>query len=245
MRGGDEGQRQAYLAALAIPLWTARYDLPGAAPSLPLVPVPFVIDLPAAGRVEAGVTEAGVAEAEIVEPTAPLAAPSVIPVAPTTPVERPLPVRQAPAATSAPSATETTPQALPRFALRVQALAPGWLGIIALGDVPDLSAQEYRLLASISHALGAAPDFSGSASLLRWPLNNNPRLDHGPGAAAEWLAHALKVPDGWRCLVLGEAVAVHVRAALPSATTMVAGPALTTLLTTPQAKKSLWLSLHV
>lgn len=239
MRGGDEGQRQAYLAALAIPLWTARYDLPGAAPSLPLVPVPFVIDLPDAGRVEVGV-----AEAEIVE-TAPLAAPSVIPVAPTSPVERPVPVRQAPAATSAPSAMETTPQALPRFALRVQALAPGWLGIIALGDVPDLSAQEYRLLASISHALGAAPDFSGSASLLRWPLNNNPRLDHGPGAAAEWLAHALKVPDGWRCLVLGEAVAVHVRAALPPATTMVAGPALTTLLTTPQAKKSLWLSLHV
>ena len=64
-------------------------------------------------------------------------------------------------------------------------MAPGWLGIIALGDVPDLSAQEYRLLAALGHALGAAPDFTGPASLLRWPLNNNPRLDHSEAAAID------------------------------------------------------------
>ena len=33
---GEEGRRQAYLAALEIPLWTARAPLPAAAPSLPL-----------------------------------------------------------------------------------------------------------------------------------------------------------------------------------------------------------------
>jgi len=241
LSGGDEGQRQAYLAALGLPLWTARHDLPGAAPSLPLVLVPFVIDLPdAVVLVETAFDQGPVAAASLVE------APPVVPAAPTTPADRPVPVVRPVSATSpVPSAAEASLQAAPRFALRVQPLAPGWLGIIALGDVPDLSAQEYRLLSSISQALGAAPDFSGSASLLRWPLNNNPRLDHGPGAAVEWLTHALKVPDGWRCLLLGEAVAVHVRASLPSATMMVAGPALTTLLTTPQTKRSLWLSLHV
>lgn len=250
MSGGDEGQRQAYLAALAIPLWTARYDLPGAAPSLPLVAVPFVTDLPPTVALE----ETTVFEPAPVTATAPAATPPPPPAVTATSVDRPSPVRQAPVATatatSVPPATDATLQVtLPttgqaRFTLRVQPLAPGWLGIIALGDVPDLSGQEYRLLSAISHALGAAPDFSGSASLLRWPLNNNPRLDHGATAAVEWLSHALKVPEGWRCLVLGEGVAVQVRAALSSVTTMVAGPALATLLTTPQAKKSLWLSLH-
>lgn len=241
--GRDEGQRQAYLAALAIPLWTARYDLPGAAPSLPLVAVPFLADVPEAAFPEEGMAEPEAPAADLSEPVARqapvVAPPSAVPAMGQA-------VRQAatPVAPATGMAIQGTP-ALPRFTLRVQPLAPGWLAIIALGDVPDLSGQEYRLLSAISHALGAAPDFSGSASLLRWPLNANPKLDHGPGAAVEWLSHALKVPDGWRCLVLGEAVAVHVRAALPASTTMVAGPALATLLTTPQAKKSFWLSLNV
>lgn len=243
--GGDEGRRQAYLAALAIPLWTARYDLPGAAPSLPLVAVPFLADVPEAAFPEEGMVEPEAPAAVLSEPVA-RQAPVVAPSSAVPAMGQP--VRQAAAATPVPPAagmaTQGTP-ALPRFTLRVQPLAPGWLAIIALGDVPDLSGQEYRLLSAISHALGAAPDFSGSASLLRWPLNSNPKLDHGPSAAVEWLSHALKVPEGWRCLVLGEAVAVHVRAALPASATMVAGPALPTLLTTPHTKKSLWLSLNV
>lgn len=232
MSGGDEGQRQAYLAALGLPLWTARYDLPGAAPSLPLMHVPFCADIPDAAELpvapETALPEQGLPVTEV--SAAPLRQ------------ERQAPVMPTPAAAVANSVSVNP--ALPRFALRVQALAPGWLAIIVLGDVPDLSAQEYRLVSGISHVLGAAPDFSGPASLLRWPLNSNPRLDHGAGAAVEWLSHALKVPEGWRCLVLGESVAVHVRAALPAETVMVAGPALATLLTMPQTKKSLWLSLH-
>lgn len=235
MSGGDEGQRQAYLAALGLPLWTARYDLPGAAPSLPLMHVPFCADIPDAAELP---VVSMAPETALHDQGLPVTDVSAAPLR----QEPQAPVMSTPAAAVA-NPVSVNP-ALPRFALRVQALAPGWLAIIALGDVPDLSAQEYRLVSGISHVLGAAPDFSGPASLLRWPLNSNPRLDHGAGAAVEWLSHALKVPEGWRCLVLGESVAVHVRAALPAETVMVAGPALATLLSMPQTKKSLWLSLH-
>lgn len=240
MSGGDEGQRQAYLAALGLPLWTARYDLPGAASSLPLMHVPFCADIPDAAELPVVSMVPVAPETALSDQGAPVSEVSTAPAR----QERQTPVMPTPAAAAAVADPVSVNPALPRFALRVQALAPGWLAIIALGDVPDLSAQEYRLVSGISHALGAAPDFSGPASLLRWPLNSNPRLDHGAGAAVEWLSHALKVPEGWRCLVLGESVAVHVRAALPAATVMVAGPALATLLSMPQTKKSLWLSLH-
>jgi len=40
----DEGRRQAYLAALGIPLWTARQPLPGALPAQGLEAVTFVAD---------------------------------------------------------------------------------------------------------------------------------------------------------------------------------------------------------
>ncbi|HCT40229.1 MAG TPA: hypothetical protein DF427_03450 [Moraxellaceae bacterium] len=233
MSGGDEGQRQAYLAALGLPLWTARYDLPGAASSLSLMHVPFCADIPDAAELPVA-TEAVLPDQGVSVTAVPAAPPRQ---------GRQATVMPTPAAPAVADPVPVNP-AFPRFVLRVQALAPGWLAIIALGDVPDLSAQEYRLVSGISHALGAAPDFSGPSSLLRWPLNSNPRLDHGAGAAVEWLSHALKVPEGWRCLVLGESVAVHVRAALPAATVMVAGPALATLLSMPQTKKSLWLSLH-
>lgn len=245
--GIEEGRRQAYLASLGLPLWTARHDLPGAAPSSLLVFEPFwgepadtgfVAPEVAPGEVAQGVVARG---DSLPEATVATTVAAVAPVAAREPV--PPAVRQdaeAVPASGAPASAAT----VTRFTLRVQALAPGWLGIMALGDVPDLSAQEYRLLSALGHALGAAPDFTGSASLLRWPLNNNPRLDHSEAAAIEWLRHALKVPEGWRCVVLGEVMSVLVRTALPASTAMVAGPALATLLSTPLAKKSLWLSLH-
>lgn len=238
----EEGRRQAYLASLGLPLWTARHDLPGAAPSSLLVFEPFLSEPVETEFVAPDVAEVDVARVEArPEPAAVATATTPAPGASREPV-RPV-MRQDPVvapASNAPASTAT----VTRFTLRVQALAPGWLGIMALGDVPDLSAQEYRLLSALSHALGAAPDFTGPASLLRWPLNNNPRLDHSEAAAIEWLRHALKVPEGWRCVVLGEAMAVLVRSALPASTAMVAGPTLAALLSAPLAKKSLWLSLH-
>lgn len=233
---GDEGRRQAYLAALGVPLWTARFDLPGAAVSLPLQPLAFVVD--SAGLVE--VAEAPAPAAAPVADTSPIARyaeppASVIPSE--TPAES-LQRAEAPTPGSSSPATAT-----PRFSLRVQALAPGWLGVVSLGEVPDLSAREYQLLAGLAEALGAAPDFTAPVGLLRWPLNRNPRLDHGAAAAVEWLSHALRVPEGWRCLVLGDA-AVHVRAAVPAAVPVTAGPALAAMLASPGLKKSLWRALH-
>lgn len=40
----DEGRRQAYLAALAIPVWTARHDLVHAQPTQALTMIPYVTD---------------------------------------------------------------------------------------------------------------------------------------------------------------------------------------------------------
>lgn len=235
----DEGRRQAYLASLGLPLWTARHDLPGAAPSSLLVFEPFLGE-----PVESGFVAPDVAQVDVVQVEArpePALVTTTAPVLSREPVQ---PAGRQDASIAPASSVPASTANVTRFALRVQALAPGWLGIMALGDVPDLSAQEYRLLSALGHALGAAPDFTGPASLLRWPLNNNPRLDHSEAAAIEWLRHALKVPEGWRCVVLGEAMSVLVRSALPASTAMVAGPALTTLLSAPLAKKSLWLSLH-
>ncbi|MDP2228220.1 MAG: hypothetical protein Q8J78_12175 [Moraxellaceae bacterium] len=238
---GDEGRRQAYLAALGVPLWTARFDLPGAATSLPLQSMAFV----AAADIESAVDVAPVAAN--VESSATVM-PAEVPAAalPQTPVVSPSSTASfisAERPATAPPFADPSSTDAPRFALRVQALAPGWLGVVSLGDVPDLSAREYQLLAGLAEALGAAPDFTAPIGLLRWPLNRNPRLDHGAAAAVEWLSHALRVPEGWRCLVLGDA-AVHVRAAVPAAVPVTAGPALAAMLATPVLKKSLWRALH-
>ena len=241
MSSMDEGRRQAYLASLGLPLWTARHDVPGASPSSLLVFEPFLRGQPEIHPVGPEMVQQDSAEPVVSAAVAPAPIASVTPTRPAVaavPASDPIdPALEGQIASTTPSAT--------RFTLRVQALAPGWLGVVALGDVPDLSASEHRLLAAISHALGASPDFSGSTSLLRWPLNNNPRMDHSEAAAIDWLRNAMKIPEGSRCVVLGEAISVLIRTALPASTVMVAGPSLATLLATPLAKKSLWLSLHV
>lgn len=237
----DEGRRQAYLAALGVPLWSARHDLSGAAHSPSLVFVPFLDESQAVAPI---VVDGAVIEARSESVTVPPSAPAVSPREPATRSVTPPSAIAAEATAVSTSAPTATASAL-RFSLRVQALAPGWLGITMLGDVPDHSKQEYKLLSALSHALGAAPDFSGSVSVLSWPRNANPGMDHSEAAAIEWLSHALKVPEGWRCVVLGEAMSVQVRAALPASIVMVAGPSLNALLTTPLTKKTLWMALHV
>lgn len=237
MGGMDEGRRQAYLAALGVPLWSARHDLSGAAHSSSLVFVPFLDESPA---VEPIVADVAVIESRPEAVTAPTSTPAM-------PSREPAARSAAPqsATTVATTSAPTSTASALRFSLRVQALAPGWLGITMLGDVPDHSKQEYKLLSALGYALGAAPDFSGSVSVLSWPRNANPGMDHSETAAIEWLSHALKVPEGWRCVVLGEAMSVQVRSALPAATVMVVGPSLSALLTMPLTKKTLWMALHV
>ena len=131
---------------------------------------------------------------------------------------------------------------LPRLSCRAWSLAPGTSAVIALEDAPDLSAAEYRLLDNIARALEASEMPSAAGDLLRWPLNRNPALDHGPEALHTWLGHALRLPPG-RCVVFGEALAWHVSAALPG-TVVVAVPALGELLADAGAKRRLWQALY-
>jgi hypothetical protein len=132
--------------------------------------------------------------------------------------------------------------AVPRLGCRAWTLAPGLCALVDQGEAPDLSAAEHRLLAALALALDAPEPPGAVGNLLRWPLNRNPRLDHGPAAMQAWLAHALRLPSG-RCLVFGAVLAAHVRAARPDLN-VIAGPSLAELLAGGDAKRRLWQALH-
>lgn len=229
---GDEGRRQAYLAALGIPLWSARRELPGALPAEPLTPVPYMV-AEAASLLEA-----------IPEPV-PSPAPPVPPAPPVSvPAKGALEQRgtEAPDRTPAAPPVAAPPTQIPRFVCRVQSLAPGYSAVVALGEAPDLAAAEHRLLANIAQALGGDATATPPCEQLRWPLNRNPALDHSASAMIEWLTHALKVSNP-NCLVFGEELAGYVRSALPQVT-VTSAPSLAELLQSPAAKSGLWKSLH-
>lgn len=236
---GGEGRRQAYLAALGIPLWSARQELPGALPAAPLDFEPYVDGETAESPAAAIADEVPSAPVAASAPPAP-AAPSAPPAK--TAVQAPKPASQpAPEPEAAPPRRAASTD-VPRLACRVVALAPQWSAVIDLGDAPDLSALEHRLLGNIAQALGGDPSALPVGDLLRWPLNRNPALDHGTAAMQQWLAHALKLPAG-RCLVFGDTAAASIRAALPQQAVTVA-PTLVELLAEPAAKRALWQALH-
>lgn len=240
--GMEEGRRQAWLAALGIPLWSSRQDLPGAKPSAGLE---FTAFLEAAASLPVAET----AEAEVGIPAVVEAAPVFSeqgsrPIEPATP-SRVVSVPAQVASTSQSSEKPTTSNPdHPRFACRVELLAPGWLGVIALDDAPDLSAQEYRLLGNLVHALGGDGAAAGAREHFRWPLSPNPSIPRDAGAAREALAAFLgRRREATRWLVLGETLAVYVRTALPQHQ-VIAAPMLRELLENPAAKRSLWQALH-
>lgn len=230
-----EGRRQAYLAALGIPLWSARQALPGALPGAPLVFVPFLSGAevaPAAPEV----TSAAAARQAVMPAREAAAAPHVTAAAaPEIRRERsPVPPAVTPAT---PAPAPTGDSRFPRLGCCLRSLGPGWTAVIDLDDAPDLAALEYRLLDNIALALGAEAPPDASGETLRWPLNRNPSLDHGRDAMLAWLRHALRLPPG-ACVVFGEALAGHVQAALPERGVVVA-PALGELLANPTAKRHL------
>lgn len=230
----EEGRRQAYLAALGIPLWTARVNVPGALAAPPLEWTPFLADvsLPSALPESAAPAEPVAPRSPAPTPVAPEPSPAPSPRRAETPEQRVAPRAPAPAAVA--SAIDG---AMPRLQCRMRPLAPGWTAVIDLGDAPDLAAQEYRLLESIARALGAT-ELSGMAGeLLAWPLNRNPALDHGADAMRAWLRHALRLPPGL-CLVFGEALAAQIQATHPGRP-LIAAPALAALLVDTGAKRRL------
>lgn len=235
---GDEGRRQAYLAALGIPLWSARVGLPGALPSAPLAFVPFVAEA-------APAASAPTLPPPVMEVAAPAHAPAEAPA-----VRRPEAVRLPPAegvpGAVGESASPGQGKAAPgrpaaggsaSLHCRVRPLRHDVTAVIALDEVPDLSGLEYRLLANIARALGADELPEGAGEVLRWPLNRNPALDHGHEAMLAWLAHALRLPPGG-CVVFGEALAADVQAAFPDLR-LRAAPSLPELLADPAAKRRL------
>jgi hypothetical protein len=224
---GNEGRRQAYLAALGIPLWASRRELPGALPASPLEVVPYVA-AEEVGRFEV-----------VPEPVESAAPPVPTTSAPPIPAPR---VAEAPAPASTPPPPAAEALQFPKFVCRVQALAPGYSAVVSLGDAPDLAAAEHRLLANIAQALGGEAVSTPPCEHLRWPLNRNPTLDHSTGAMIEWLAHALRLSNS-HCLVFGEELAGYVRTALPQIN-VTAAPGLAELLQSPSAKSGLWKALH-
>ena len=252
--GMDEGRRQAWLAALGIPLWSSRQDLPGAKPSAGLEFVAFS-EAPPLSEESALSERHDAAAAASALAIAGSASPAVLSRAvKAAPVESPsfeTPARVAnqgaQASSVSPSASRpatTTNPDYPRFACRVELLAPGWLGVIALDDAPDLSAQEYRLLGNLVQALGGDGAVAGAREHFRWPLSPNPSIPRDAGAAREALAAFLgRRREATRWLVLGETLAVYVRTALPQHQ-VIAAPMLRELLESPAAKRRLWQALH-
>ncbi len=253
--GREEGRRQTYLAALGSPLWSSRHDLPGALPSAglefvaytdaTLLAEPVVPSLPPQNLVEQKTAVQNGAVQNVAEQKpAPVASPSVIAApsikpAPSAPVSEAVPI--------APAANAST-ESYPRFACRVQLLAPGLMAVIALDDVPDLSAQEYRLLENLMQAVGGDITADAGREHFRWPMSPNPAIPRDAGAAREALAaflgrRRMSPDEKTRWLVLGETLSVYVRTALPQHT-VIAAPPLRELLDNPTAKRALWQALN-
>lgn len=255
-----EGRRQAYLAALGIPQWSARLALPGARPAPALVPVAWrkaelvadavftatPIDAEAVGAAEALPEPAAPVRAAVVvveAARAPDVAPAGADRTPELPVlknTRPLPVAEPPR----PVVTAAS-SGYPRFAFQLVALAPDCLACLDLGNAPDLNAAEHQLLQSLTVALNPLHPFEpAGATVFAWPLLNNPAWPRDAVAAREAVAGFLlrrQAPEV-RWLVLGEGLLPYLPASLTAARPVVA-PALTRLLAEPAAKRALWQAL--
>jgi hypothetical protein len=239
----DEGRRQAYLAALAITLWTPSHELPGALAAPALEFAAFVSDVLPVALEELElppVSATATATASATPPTTAATA-FVSHVVDKTNLDA---VNNGFASKTVAVVSASSDGALPRFSCFIQALAPGWMAVIALDDVPDLSAQEYRLLSNLMQALGGDVMAEAPRDHFRWPLSTNPKIARDAAAAREALAAFLaRRREQARWLVLGETLAVYVRAALPQGT-VVAGPTLRELLADASSKPALWKALH-
>lgn len=248
--GADEGRRQAYLAALGIPVWAARHALPQALAAEPLAFVPFleeeVAEVAAPAPFEppyddayAGYPPDYDANYEPVpvyepEPVAPVREARPAPVVPPQPV--------APVAKSAPAAepAPAKPAAdFPRFQFWLKTLPGGWQLLVALGEAPDLAAREHQLLAQIEEALGGIG--LDAPQPFRWPLNNNPAIPRDAIAARESVTAFLRRnrQKGRPCLLLGRELLPYAEAAFAGERLAVADR-LALLLEEPLRKRELW-----
>lgn len=255
-----EGRRQAYLAALGLPQWSARLVLPGARPAPALVPVAWreVVDSPPPDDVEpvdeVPLTRSSepVSSGAVVtaEPAPESDTAGAIPVADGAPTADPAPeqpvlaeTRPLPAAPTAVAPVSTS--TYPRFAFQLVALAPNWLACLDLGEAPDLNAAEHQLLQALTVALNPHHPFEpAGATVFAWPLLNNPAWPRDAVAAKEAVTGFLlrRLAPEVRWLVLGEGLLPYLPPKL-LATQPVVAPALAELLPNPTAKRALWQAL--
>ncbi len=224
----DEGRRREYLAALGVPLFSARRALPGAAASVVTEVTARVIE-PAAtlvqpamqARVQLAATASAAARVVLPESVSP---PEAAPVQAVASV--------APAATTPP----------PRFACRLMPLGEHGFVLLDLGAFPDvvageilnLPAAEQQLWRNLQRALAwypgePEPDFI-------WPRAVKGMLGDDADTARDMLSAWLKrqIQSSARLWIFGEALAPFVtrpHRLLPS---------LSVLLTSPLAKRQVW-----
>lgn len=218
-----EARRRGFLAALGVPLLTARRELPGAAPSRPA----FVAQAEAAPM--SAVTQSVVAPREVSRPG------RVVP-----PPMRPMALPEAvDAPVLAPPATPLVEAvAAPSFTCRLLQVSPTLAVLLDLGVYPDLTPAARQLWQGICLAFGWQARELGAD--FTWPLvpvaGARALLDAGPDAARAVLKGRLErdLQPGMRLLVLGEAVAAHVEQPHLQL------PALDALLASPLAKRALW-----
>ena len=249
----EEGRRQAYLAALGIPVWSARADLPGAMADIGIEYVPFIDDTPEPVESSAAFApEPPPARHEVRESAPPhVVQANKAPGAPAASAPQPsvAPPVSAPAATVA-AARTPAPQApatagpgveFPVFQFWFKALPQGWQLLIAMGDLPDLSGREHALLAQIEQVLGGEGQQAPLA--FRWPLNNNPAIPRDAQAARESVGAFLgrQRRAGERVLLLGQDLQPYVQAALGDS--LVVADRLDQLLAEPLRKRALWQAL--
>lgn len=243
-----EGQRQAYLGALGIPLWTSRQPLPFAAPAEPLERVLWLVETDGAvvAEVESAAPESVNLQQAVIE-TAPVMPREIAPALPSAsePPQRESYVAavktEAVVAKPAVEAPTKAAEAAARFAFYAVSLSPQLVALVSLADDPDLGGREHSLLASIHAAFS-----EGSLTLgpqFRFPIVDNPRLGRDATAAQQAVSGFLmRYRDpAIRFLVLGEELKPYLERVdhrIAHATVR-----LSLLLADPVRKKALWQAL--
>lgn len=213
-----ESRRRGFLAALGVPMLTARHVLPGAAPSRPAFESQPVGDVPVAVDMAAMTPT----------PRPSLVVPPIVPVVPIAPVVKSEPVIAA--------AAEIV--AAPSFSCRLLQVGPALAVLLDLGAYPDLTPAARQLWQAICLAFDWQAQTLGAD--FTWPLvpmaGGRALLDAGPEAARAVLKGRLErdLPPDMRLLVLGQVVAEHVERPHRQL------PALDALLASPLAKRAFW-----
>ena len=173
----EERRRLAYLEAMGFQPLVPRWRLPGARPS----PRCEISPLPSETVAHAA------------------AEPATVPPAPRMPELEPAPPRRAARPRAAPLQRAARPAA-ERFALTV-GLVPGRVLLLDDGG----SGGDYQqLLANLTRALLGGAECALQREMFRWPLVDNPALDHSRGAARQAL----------QALVAAQAEKLQLRAVL-------------------------------